>query len=83
MERNAITNIGNQLLTFLSRRRKDDSLLNRLFPGLDESQTAEYYLFVKAIKRSMYCYVTLEKLENIWNAIPKTDEEAMFYQIIR
>lgn len=82
-ERKALTNVGNQLLTFISVRRKDTSKILCLFPNFKESQLARYYCFAKSLKRSMYSYVTLKKLQSIWNAVPETEEEDLYYRIIR
>ena len=77
-ERNVITNIGNQLLTFLRMRRKNQAVLFRIAPELTEKQLARYYLFAQKIKNSMHSYVSFDKLASIWHVDSETEEERLF-----
>lgn len=65
-KRNIITNIGNQLITFVSSRRKSESTLKRLFPSLTPEEVSNYYNFAVRIKQESEYYLNLEKIRKIW-----------------
>ena len=82
LERNALTNIGNQLLSFLNMRRKSRLLLHRMFPEVDFEKIEQFYKLAKKIKRSMRGYISYRKLTDLWHN-PPGDEEAIHHEIIR
>jgi hypothetical protein len=50
-KRNIITNIGNQLITFVSSKRKSEKILRKLFPSLTNQLIDSYYNFAARIKQ--------------------------------
>ena len=84
LKRNVITNIGNQLLTFLCMRRRSQMILSRIAPELkEEDQLAQYYSFTRMLKKSMHSYVSFGKLEDIWRTDFEGNEEMIFREVIR
>lgn len=78
-----ITNIGNQLLTFLRMRRKNQVVLSRIAPDLAEEQLIRYYSFAQKTKNSMHSYVSFDKLAGIWHDALGNEEGLFFQAIIR
>lgn len=66
-ERNALTNIGNQILTFIYLRKKNQEFIKASFPDLSADELRVYYAFAKEIKQSMYGYINYDKLTLLWH----------------
>lgn len=80
-ERNALTNIGNQILTFIYLKKKNHEVIRRMFPGLTLEQLREYYLFAKDLKQRMYGYINFDKLTDLWHLRQGKDE--LNFRILR
>ena len=65
-KRNIITNIGNQLITFVSSRRKSLKTLKRLFPALSSEEIDNYYDFAVRVKQESEYYLNLDKIRKVW-----------------
>ena len=81
MERNALTNVGNQVLIFAYMGRRCGKLIHHCFPNLSEEQLTSYYAFAKRIKLSMLNYISMDKLAGVWTR-PHPEEE-LNYRILR
>jgi hypothetical protein len=80
-ERNALTNMSNQLLTFLYTRRRSGQVLLRLFPNINVEEIDDYYLFVGQLKQSLYGYISEEKMLGLWH--PDHEEQPFNYSVLR
>lgn len=80
-ERSALTNITNQLLTFLYLKRKNGELMEKLCVGLSREQIQGYYTFAKELKQSMYGCVNEQRLTRMW--LDEHPEEELNYNILR
>lgn len=82
--RNTCTNLGNQVLGFVSAEKKSCGLLLRLFPELDEVGITRYYEYARKIRRTINGYMNFEKMSRVWNATPKAQDlrlHSMFLQM--
>lgn len=66
-ERNALTNISNQLLTYLYTKKRCNYDLERLFPAITPDDKEGYFMFMRGLKQSMYGYISEEKLLDMWH----------------
>lgn len=49
-KRNIITNIGNQLITFVSSRRKSERVIKKIYPEWTPKEIMEYFTFASKVK---------------------------------
>jgi hypothetical protein len=82
-ERSALTNIGNQLLTYLYIQKKNHRVIRRLFPHITEEQLCSYYEFARKLKECMYGYFNQEKLKKLWHSEPPNGKDRFNYEIVR
>lgn len=61
-----MTNIGNQILTFLYIEKKSGPTLLRMFPDISNEDLSKYYHFTKKLKECTYGYFNKSKLEKLW-----------------
>lgn len=66
-KRNIITNIGNQLITFISSRRKSEKVLRKIYPDWTAAEVAEYYGFAGRVKQDSEYYLNIDKIRKIWH----------------
>ncbi len=66
-ERKALSNIGNQILTFASSKKKSLAVLKSAFPDLSPSQINRFYDFAKEVKLTNYGYFSQQKLISLWD----------------
>ncbi len=66
LERNSLTNAGNQVLIYAYMRRRCGGLIRKHFPNLSEIELREYYAFAKKVKMSMLNYISFDKLADAW-----------------
>ena len=57
--RNTCTNLGNQVLGFVSARKKSCEVLLQLFPELDEAEIISYYQYARGIRRTINGYMNI------------------------
>lgn len=66
LERNSLTNVGNQTLIYAYMRRRCGELIQKYFPNLTEDELRSYFSFAKRVKASMLNYISLDKLRDAW-----------------
>lgn len=82
-ERSALTNIGNQLLTYLYIQKKNNRVIRRLFPDITDDELLSYYEFARKLKECMYGYFNQEKLKKLWHSEPSSEKDRLSYEIVR
>ena len=57
-ERNAITNISSQLLTYLSRKMRCNYDIERLFPTIMPEDKEAYFKTINRLKQELFSYIS-------------------------
>lgn len=80
-ERNALTNIGNQLLTFLCTKMRCNYDIERLFPTITPDEKQAYFTAAKGLRQHLYGYISERKLIEMWH--PDEEPDHFHWVIIR
>lgn len=78
-----MTNIGNQLLTYLYIQKKNHRVIRKLFPSITEEELCHYYEFARKLKECMYGYFNQKKLKKLWHSQPANEKDRFNYEIVR
>lgn len=81
--RNIITNIGNQLLTFLCTPSKSEIKLRELRPDYEQHQIDEFFMFCRRVKKETDYYLNMQKMQALWYPQNLEDEFEDFQKILR
>lgn len=80
-ERNALTNIGNQLLTYLSTKMRCNYDIERLFPAITPEDKEAYFKTATGLKQFLSGYMSEKKLAALWH--PQEEQDQFNWVIIR
>jgi hypothetical protein len=81
--RNIITNIGNQLLTYLSNPTKSRTQLKLTFPHFREEEFEEFYGYMRNVKKQTDYYLNAKKMNDFWYPEHPNAHQELNYQCVR
>lgn len=81
--RNIITNIGNQLLTYISTPGKSEATLRQIRPQYERQDLDAFYLFTKKLKKDSDYYLNLHKMQALWYPVELELEFQDFQRAVR
>lgn len=71
--RNILTNIGNQLITFLCSPKKSGKILGQTLPKPTAQETQDFYEYTGRIRHQTDYYLNIHKIKNFWRGSEHSD----------
>jgi hypothetical protein len=81
--RNIITNIGNQLITYLSNPTKSQEILKIARPRISDEECYGFYEYMRLIKKQTDYYLNAEKMLSFWYPEHSNEDCKMYHKILR
>lgn len=68
-----MTNIGNQMITYLSSPRKSGRILSKAAQEISPVEKHNFYIYTKKLRQKTDYYLNLERIKDIWRGSNRSD----------
>jgi hypothetical protein len=81
--RNIVTNIGNQLITYLCSPGKSEARIRQLRPHYTRQDVDAFYTFTRKVKKETDYYLNMQKMQSFWYPEKSDSTPEDFQKLLR